>query len=103
MMSSRKIELAPRARADLRSLFSYSLATWGEPQAVAYLQRLANAMHELIAYPRLGRARDDLAAGLRALSASHHVIFYLMDDRKITIVRILHVKMDPSKHIVRSG
>lgn len=99
MRSSRRLEFAPRARTDLRSLRSFSLATWGEAHAASYVRRLTSSMRGLVEHPHLGRDRGDLALGLRALTVAHHVIFYQVDEHTVTIVRVLHARMDPARHI----
>lgn len=51
-------------------------------------------MERLVQFPDLGERRDDLSKGLRGLSIEQHIIFCRVDDRAITVMRILHVKMD---------
>jgi toxin ParE1/3/4 len=53
----------------------------------------------LARFPNLGRERDDLAPGLRSHPVGQHVCFYRVDERTITITRILHAKMDATKHL----
>lgn len=99
MSSSRKLEFTSRAEDDLRLLLANSLMIWGEERRDTYAERLTTAMHELLVYPHLGRARDDLSPGLRSLRAESHMIYYLADERTVTIVRLLHARMDPSTHL----
>jgi toxin ParE1/3/4 len=99
MRSSRRLEFTPEADDDLRSLLADSFATWGETQQDAYAERLSTAMHELLVYPHLGRAPDDLRSGMRSLLVGHHVIYYLADDRTVAIIRLLHERMDPFRHL----
>ena|SRR5215208_463090 len=99
MRSSRRLEFTPEADDDLRSLLADSFETWGETQQDAYAERLSTAMSQLLAHPHLGRARDDLQPGLRSLRAESHMIYYLADERTVTIVRLLHARMDPSTHL----
>ena len=98
MSSIRKLEFTARAEDDLRLLLANSLMIWGEERRDAYAERLIAAMHELLVHPHLGRAREDLSPGLRGLLAESHVIYYLADERTVTIVRLLHARMDPSRH-----
>jgi toxin ParE1/3/4 len=99
MKSSRKLVYAENAQTDLRLVLAYSFATWGGEQGDDYAERFARATQRLLTHPELGRARDDLEPGLRALPVGYHVIFYQVDDRSVTIVRILHAKMDPARHL----
>jgi toxin ParE1/3/4 len=98
MSSSRKLEFTARAEDDLRLLLANSLTIWGEERRDTYAERLTTAMDELLVYPYLGRTRDNLSPGLRSLRAESHVIYYLVDEHTVTIVRIIHVRMDPSTH-----
>jgi toxin ParE1/3/4 len=99
MGSSRKLEFTARAEDDFRLLLANSLTMWGEERRDTYAEHLTIAMHELLVHPHLGRARDDLSPGLRGLRAESHIIYYLSDERTITIVRLLHARMDPSTHL----
>jgi toxin ParE1/3/4 len=99
MSSTRKLDLTARAEDDLRLLLANSLTIWGEERRDTYAEHLTTAMHELLVHPHLGRARDDLSPGLRSLRAESHMIYYMADERTITIVRLLHARMDPSMHV----
>jgi toxin ParE1/3/4 len=99
MSSSRRLEFTARADDDLRLLLANSLTIWGEERRDTYADRLTTAMHELLVHPHLGRARDDLSPGLRSLRAEAHMIYYFADERTVTIVRLLHSRMDPSTHL----
>jgi len=80
-------------------LLANSLMIWGEKRRDIYAERLTTAMHELLVHPHLGRARDDLSPGLRSLRAESHMIYYLADERTVTIVRLLHARMDSSTRL----
>lgn len=99
MRSFRRLVFAADAENDLEVLLAYSLATWGAEQRDAYGERLLAAAHELQTLPHWGRARDDLQPGLRVLLSGQHAIYYVADAHVVRIVRILHSKMDPTRHI----
>jgi toxin ParE1/3/4 len=99
MRSSRRIEFTEQAEIDFRSLLEYTLATWGEEQRDLYAARIMSTIHELLSHPQLGPVRSDLAPGLRNRRAGPHVIFYRVSERSIRVIRILHVKMDPTAHL----
>jgi toxin ParE1/3/4 len=99
MKSSRRLVFAVDAENDLEVLLAYSLATWSVGQRDAYAERLLDAARDLQTHPRLGRARDDLRPGLRVRLTGQHAICYVADDDTVRIVRILHSKMDPTRHI----
>jgi toxin ParE1/3/4 len=95
-MSARKLPvgLAPRARNDLRDIESYTLQEWGELQWEANEATLWQALESLGDNPYLGRARDDLRLGARALIVRQYVIVYLINDDMVMVARILHRSRD---------
>lgn len=49
----------------------------------------------LLLQPKMGRARDELAVGLRSWPTSTpYLLFYFVDDDGITIARVLHHARD---------
>lgn len=88
--------LRPRAIADLDVIWDYTVDAWSELQAERYVLGLSDDLQMLAEQPGLGRAREDLYAGLRAWLYSRHVIFYLRAEWGIDVVRILHVSRDIS-------
>ena len=99
MGSSRRLEFTARADDDFRLLLANSLVIWGAERRDAYAERLTTTIHQLLVHPHLGRARDDLSPGLRSLRAESHMIYYFADELTVTIVRLLHARMDPSAHL----
>jgi toxin ParE1/3/4 len=95
MTSYRSVRLLPCAQRDYRTIIRYSLAVWGQRQSAAYRTRIANTLQELGAFPHLGRARDEIAPGLRSLTVADHVIYYRVDAEGVAMVRIAHAKLDP--------
>jgi toxin ParE1/3/4 len=56
------------------------------------IEREANA---LSSQPLMGRARPELAAGVRSWSTSTpYILFYLADDSGVTVLRVLHHARD---------
>jgi plasmid stabilization system protein ParE len=49
----------------------------------------------LLLQPKMGRARDELAAGLRSWPTSTpYLLFYFVDGERITVARVLHHARD---------
>lgn len=61
-------------------------------------ERLATALDERCAllgqFPQLGRAREELAAGLRSVVVERYVVFYRVTANAVEIIRILHGSRD---------
>jgi toxin ParE1/3/4 len=83
------------AEADLLAIGDYTLRTWGEKQAVRYLDALEAFCQTLAENPALGRACDQIRSGLRRMEHDQHVVFYRQVTGGILISRILHRRMLP--------
>ena len=77
----------------------YTLRQWGVEQALAYEAAIDRALEALRNHPRMGRTRDELRPGLLSFPAEHHVIFYRIKTDLIEVVRILHERADPARHL----
>ena len=83
----------PEAAADLLEIWLHIA-----PQNLAAADRLADRIdsqcNRLAEMPRLGRARDDLAEGLRSFTMGNYVLFYVPLDDGIELIRVLHGARD---------
>lgn len=93
--------LSEAAQADLRAIRRYTLEHWGAQQARQYLVELALRFEQLAATPGLGRAREELQAGIRSFTARHHNVYYRETADGIDIVRVLHPSMDNRSQFAR--
>ena len=92
----KKLHLSLSAEADIQSIFSYTLETWGELQFEKYVQIIDEAL-ELITSEHnhpLIRQREDLFPECQSIKAGHHVIFFRLHNKTIEVIRVLHQKMD---------
>jgi toxin ParE1/3/4 len=98
-MSSPKrcIELSQQAKEDFRDILSYTLTTWGESQLAKYRASINDALHVILRNPSVGH--PSVKPTLKVLAVEHHRIFYRTIDDTIYIVRILHKRMDTSRHL----
>ena len=98
-MSSPKLrlELSQQAKSDFRDILSYTLATWGEAQLAKYRASINDALHVILHNPSAGRPA--VKPTLKVLAVGHHRIFYRTMDGTIYVVRILHERMDTSRHL----
>ena len=98
-MSPRRIVLSQQADADLQSIFEYSIVTWGEEQAQRYKGQLAAGFSKLATSPELlGRVREDLPSGYYSYLIKRHLVIYRYTLTTLEIARILHERMEPSRH-----
>ena len=89
-----RYQLTDRADADLFEISLY-LARQG---SIETAERFIDAVHEqfrrLADYPSMGRAREELAPGLRSIPEGKYVIFYRSLQEDILIIRVLHGSRD---------
>ena len=91
--------LSPYAQADVEEIWEYSVAQWGIDQAELYIRDLKAALESLVADPRRGRSCDDIRAGYYRYAVGSHIVFYRLSDDVLDVVRILHQRMDFSRHL----
>jgi len=88
------------ADADLLKIAEYTRDTWGEAQCVSYLDALEACCRRLAESPSLGRACDDLRPGYFRMEQGRHVIYFRKaEGGDVWVVRILHARMLPERHI----
>lgn len=55
-------------------------------------------MHSLADDPYLGRTCDRVRSGLRRFEVQKHVIFYVVEEGGIFVIRVLHAAMLPQRY-----
>ena len=93
------LKLAPKARTDLVAIWRYTAHRWDAAQADRYLAALNNEINAVAADPRLGLPCDDVRNGYRRRLSGSHAIFYRVAKDHVKIMRILHQRMDATRHI----
>ena len=94
--------LADRAEADLAAIWDYSAEQWSTDQADRYVDELIRRFAWLRRNRALWTSQPDLAEGLYSYPRRSHVIFFRLGGElpdRIEIVRVLHRRMEPAKHI----
>ena len=92
-------ELSELSDRDLGEIYAYTFRQFGEAQADAYFSALEDCLIRLAESPRLGRAIDHIRVGYRRFEHRSHVIFYRETERGVLVVRVLHERMDPDRHL----
>lgn len=92
--------LNPVARDDLDQIYDYTLDHWDIDQAETYVRDLLRAFDRAAADPRSGRPCDEIRTGYSRLPTGSHTIYYrITTDGILEIMRILHQRMDPHRHL----
>jgi len=96
----RSFTLTNKAKADLKSIATYTQRKWGKDQRKTYIQQLDNAFHMLSKTPELGNKCDFIKQGYRKFPVSNHIVFYRsISQFEIEFVRILHKRMDAKTQV----
>jgi toxin ParE1/3/4 len=91
--------LTPAAERDLESIWTYTRDQWGTDQARLYTDTLIAAFGELAEAPKTAPACDHIRPGYRRRNVERHVIYFRITAYGIAVVRILHDRMDATRHL----
>jgi|SRR5579864_5167448 len=111
-----RFRLSLLAQADVAQILDTSAELWGSQGRRRYETLLAAGMRKVAAEPEgpMTRDRSDLSRGIRSLHLRHarvdaaetkvrrpvHVLYYrVIRWRVVEIVRVLHERTEPSRHI----
>lgn len=111
-----RFRLARPAQIDIAQILSVSAERWGVEGRQRYAAVLAAAMRQVASEPHgpLTRKRPELRPFIRSFHLRHarlagevakvrspvHVVYYrIAKDGVIEIIRVLHERMDPSRHL----
>lgn len=98
-MKRARLKVTRAARRDLVEIGRYTLREWGEAQCRSYLTQLDDRLRLLAAAPTSGRSCDDIKPGYWRYREGRHVVFYRLVGDTIEVVRILHERMLPKRHL----
>jgi len=87
------------AEYDFIEIAEYTALHWSLEQADRYIERLENACLRLGISQRQSRRCDRVFPGLRRLEEGSHVLYFMVDEMGILIVRVLHKSMLPERHM----
>lgn len=95
-MEAYKVKIFPSAQRDLREIVDY-LNTMSEEAALRYYDLLISGISSLSSMPeRCPHPRDlALAAkGYRYLTVKNYLVFFIVNDSTVQIMRIIYAKRD---------
>ena len=91
--------LSPAAQTDLEEIWDYTVSRWGEAQAARYTRDIQATCEALSGGSLVGLSAEDIRAGYRKIAVGSHVLYYREREGTLEIVRILHRRMDVTRHI----
>lgn len=89
-----KVIWSPRSLRDVHDLGDYLVQFISVPKAERIIGEILLAGDSLNKFPRLSRIRNDIHPDLRLALVRPYVICYLIENRAVQIVRVLHEKQD---------
>lgn len=98
-MPAYTLVIAPAAKADLKDIYQCGLRTWGQIQSDSYLENLKEHFWSLTEQPLMGVERPELLPGARSLPIESHTLFYRVTTDTVEIIRVLHGRQDPQRHL----
>ncbi len=99
-MTIRGVKITPLAESDLDEIW-LSIAGDSVARADKFIDDLTDRFVLLASTPRAGRARPELAQGLRSFAFRKYVVFYSLADESVLIERVLHGSRDISRLLTR--
>jgi toxin ParE1/3/4 len=88
-----RLILSNCAKEDLLEIWEF-IADHDELAADRYIDHLRDRALELLRFPELGRARNEIHPNLRSLLARNHLLFHKIKSEEVQTLRILHGVMD---------
>lgn len=98
-MSVRQLVISPAVRDDLKGITRFGLLNWGDIRAQACLEQFKTLFLTLAEQPGIGLDRSILLPDLRSFPVGSHVVFYRASFQQLDILRILHARQDPERHL----
>jgi toxin ParE1/3/4 len=95
----KQIQFTNAARQDLKSIFAYSIRTWGRPQAQRYAAQLKQHIEKIAQGAVFTKPVANSREHLHQSAVGRHLIIFEVKNSAILIVRILHEAMDMPRHI----
>lgn len=83
----------------MRDIYQYGLRRWGQAQSDNYLASIKDHLWSLTEQPFMGIERSDLLPNTRSLPIQSHTLFYRVTTMQVEIIRILHGRQDPQRHL----
>jgi toxin ParE1/3/4 len=91
--------LTPAAERDLATIWTYTCQQWSVEQANRYTDILTETFAELAKSPKTAPSCDQIRSGYRRRSIELHMIYFRITAYGVAIIRILHDRMDPPRHL----
>ena len=62
--------------------------------------RIKKSFNTLSRVGNIGKKRGDIEQGLYAYSIKKHTVYFRETDQEFVVLRIIHSRMDPERHLI---
>ena len=94
-----RIEITSDTERDLIEIYLDSIEYFSQNQAESYAKTLCDKIEIIAENPSFGVDYGFVRDGLRRYENVSHSIYYCLIPGGIRVLRILHRRMDPSRHL----
>ena len=94
-----RLNFTEEADRDLIDIYLYGIENFGFQQAESYSENLSRKLETVAENPSFGSDYSFIRSGLRRYESVSHAIYYQPDSAGILVLRILHSRMDPARHL----
>ena len=94
-----EFRFTPKAQGDLDGIFDYTVTHWGLSQALRYTDLIEAACAGLAEAPLHSQDCGLVRPGYRRRNVGQHVVYFRVASYGITVIRILHQRMDVARHL----
>jgi toxin ParE1/3/4 len=88
------------ADCDLLQIYRY-IADHNTAAADGLVHEIDRRLQQVARFPFMGRARPRLGAGVRSVLVGSYVVFYLVRDDAVVVLRIIHGNRDIDREFER--
>lgn len=94
-----RYRLTPAAQRDLSSIWDYPEERGSTRQAETYVLKMRAAIERIADDRRRGRTCEEIRPSCRRYGIGSHVLFYMESADGVDVIRILHQRTDPTRHL----
>ena len=100
-----QIHLSEQADSDIDEILRFTKRRWGNLKFWEYFDLIQDALTEIAKDPACGRSRSEARPNVlahhikQAGRNARHVVFYVVVEGQVFVLRVLHDSMDFDRHL----
>lgn len=103
-MKQYTVQITDKALADMEEIYTYIAEQLLAPEnAIGQYNRIAEAIQNLNVFPervRIMESEPEHAMGLRQLPIDNFLVFYVIEDNRVVVTRVLYSASDISRRLL---